>query len=103
MLFRSMMSGLPPLEAIVDHWRQRWEPGEDRPRLALQLGTHGAYVVDSRCGGPTSHALSDDEAAELSRLDGPAEVSSVPADMLETFRVRGWLLEERGRVMSLVC
>lgn len=99
----------------VSAWKRAWEAGSDkRPRLCLEQGQHGAWLIrDSRFGSPDRVEPIDDIGKRiLQRLSSPASPADLAKDLgiepaavsrrLQLFQERKMLFVENDSVLSLV-
>jgi magnesium-protoporphyrin IX monomethyl ester (oxidative) cyclase len=106
---------LDRLNALIRGWRQHWEgmEGKPLPQLCLTAADQTFQVYDTRSGEALWHDLTPFAHRLLEFLDAPATVGEMVAhcaaaeelilEQLQLFRARGWLFEEEGKSMSLVC
>ena len=102
---------LDRLNASIAHWTARWLGNDDRPqaRLCFASDDAGWAVYDSRSGREIRTGISETEKRMLDTLDRPGSIPRLRNEfgagtetMLDHLRDRGWLFEERGRMLSLV-
>jgi ribosomal peptide maturation radical SAM protein 1 len=106
---------LDRLNALIRCWRQRWDgvDGTSPAQLCITEAENRFQVYDTRSGEALWSALTPFAHRLLSFLETPATVSEMMAhcaaaeeqilEQLHLFRAHGWLFEEDGKSMSLVC
>ena len=106
---------LDQLNELIRCWRQRWDGLDGKLPVQLCLAeTEKTYqVYDTRSGEVLWSDLTPYSSRLLRFLEEPATVSEMMAycssdedqilEHLNFFRARGWVFEEDGKSMSLVC
>jgi len=106
---------LDRLNALIRCWRQQWDgmDGKPLPQLCLTEADQTFQVYDTRSGEALWSALTPLAHRLLDFLETPATVSEMMAhcsadaeqilEPLHLFRAHGWVFEEDGKSMSLVC
>jgi magnesium-protoporphyrin IX monomethyl ester (oxidative) cyclase len=106
---------LDALNALIRSWRQQWEGLEGKllPQLCLTEADQAFQVYDTRSGEALWTDLTSFAHRLLAFLETPATVAEMMAhcavaeegvlEQLHLFRSRGWVFEEDGKSMSLVC
>lgn len=106
---------LDPLNELIKCWRQRWDGLDGKPpvQLCLMEAEKTIQVYDTRSGEPSWSDLTPFATQLLQFLEVPATVPEMMAycsadeahilEHLNFFRAHGWVFEEDGKSMSLVC